>query len=81
MNRAALIHHCPLAHGMARGVTGEEILKTFWPGWSDRQLADGTVVVTTPTGPHVHDEAGQQSLLSNVGHHHTRTTSHARPAQ
>lgn len=26
------------------------LLKTFWPGWSDRQLADGTVVVTTPTG-------------------------------
>ena len=24
--------------------------QTFWPGWSDRQLADGTVVVTTPTG-------------------------------
>ena len=26
------------------------LLKTFWPGWSDCQLADGTVVVTTPTG-------------------------------
>jgi hypothetical protein len=26
------------------------LLKTFWPGWSDRQLADGTVMVTTPTG-------------------------------
>ncbi|MET4432976.1 DUF222 domain-containing protein [Mycolicibacterium sp. 624] len=26
------------------------LLKTFWPGWSDHQLADGTVVVTTPTG-------------------------------
>jgi hypothetical protein len=26
------------------------LLKTFWPGWSDRQLADGTVIVTTPTG-------------------------------
>jgi hypothetical protein len=24
--------------------------KTFWPGWCDRQLADGTVIVTTPTG-------------------------------
>jgi hypothetical protein len=26
------------------------LLKTFFPGWSDRQLADGTVIVTTPTG-------------------------------
>jgi hypothetical protein len=26
------------------------LIKTFWPGWSDRQLADGTVVVTAPTG-------------------------------
>jgi hypothetical protein len=26
------------------------LLKTFWPGWSDRQLAEGTVIVTTPTG-------------------------------
>jgi hypothetical protein len=25
------------------------LIKTFWPGWSDRQLGDGTVVVTTPT--------------------------------
>jgi len=25
------------------------LIKTFWPGWSDRQFADGTVVVTTPT--------------------------------
>jgi hypothetical protein len=25
------------------------LLKTFWPGFSDQQLADGTVVVTTPT--------------------------------
>jgi hypothetical protein len=26
------------------------LVKTFWRGWSDRQLADGTVVVTAPTG-------------------------------
>jgi hypothetical protein len=25
------------------------LLKTFWPGFCDQQLADGTVVVTTPT--------------------------------
>ena len=26
------------------------LLKTFWPGWSDRQLSDGTVVWTDPDG-------------------------------
>ena len=29
------------------------LMKTFWcapGGWSDRQLADGTVIVTSPTG-------------------------------
>lgn len=26
------------------------LLKTFWTGWTDRQLADGTVLVTTPSG-------------------------------
>jgi len=26
------------------------LLKTFWLGWSDRQLPDGTVVWTSPTG-------------------------------
>jgi hypothetical protein len=26
------------------------LLKTFWTGWGDRQLPDGTVVWTTPTG-------------------------------
>lgn len=25
-------------------------MKSFWPGFSDRQLPDGTVVVTTPNG-------------------------------
>ncbi len=29
------------------------LLKTFCPGWSDRQLPDGTVEITTPTG-HTH---------------------------
>ncbi|MFN8226241.1 MAG: DUF222 domain-containing protein [Mycobacterium sp.] len=26
------------------------LLKTFWPGWSERQDPDGTVTVTTPSG-------------------------------
>ncbi len=29
------------------------LIKTFCPGWSDRQLPDGTVEITTPTG-HTH---------------------------
>jgi hypothetical protein len=29
------------------------LVKTFCPGWSDRQLPDGTVEITTPTG-HTH---------------------------
>ena len=26
------------------------LVKTFWPGWTDQQLPDGTLLVTTPTG-------------------------------
>jgi hypothetical protein len=26
------------------------LIKTFWPGFTDRQLADGTLIVTTRTG-------------------------------
>jgi hypothetical protein len=26
------------------------LLKTFWPGWSNVQLPDGTLLITTPTG-------------------------------
>ena len=26
------------------------LLKTYWPGWNDRQLPDGTITWTTPTG-------------------------------
>jgi hypothetical protein len=26
------------------------LLKTFWPGWSERQLPDGTVIWTDPDG-------------------------------
>jgi hypothetical protein len=26
------------------------LLKTFWAGWSDRQLPDGTLIWTSPTG-------------------------------
>jgi hypothetical protein len=44
----------PAGHTHAGGLKcycrKHHLLKTFWPGWSDRQLADGTVIVTTPTG-------------------------------
>lgn len=26
------------------------LIKTFWPGWSERQFPDGTVLLTSPTG-------------------------------
>jgi hypothetical protein len=28
----------------------DHLLKTFCSGWNDRQLPDGTVIWTTPTG-------------------------------
>jgi hypothetical protein len=32
------------------GCFNHHLLKTFWPGWSDRQLCDGTVIWTDPEG-------------------------------
>ena len=52
------------------------LIKTFWPGWSDRQLADGTVIVTTPTG-HTYTTRPASSLFFPAwADHHTRTTRH-----
>jgi hypothetical protein len=33
-------HYCRIHH----------LIKTFHPGWRDQQMADGTIVLTTPTG-------------------------------
>jgi hypothetical protein len=30
--------------------SSHHLLKTFWPGWFDRQLPDGTVIWTDPDG-------------------------------
>jgi len=38
------------------------LLKTFWPGWSDEQLPDGTVRITTPTG-HIYTTKPLGALL------------------
>jgi hypothetical protein len=38
------------------------LLKTFWAGWTDRQLPDGTVIVTTPTG-HTYTTTPASSLF------------------
>lgn len=38
------------------------LLKTFWPGWSERQLPDGTLLVTTPSG-HTYTTKPLSSLL------------------
>ena len=52
------------------------MIKTFWPGWSDHQLADGTVVVTTPTGHAYTTQPDSSLFFPALGHHHTRTTRH-----
>ncbi|HTY28041.1 MAG TPA: DUF222 domain-containing protein [Mycobacterium sp.] len=39
------------------------LLKTFWPGWSDRQLPDGTVVWTTPAGKKYVTVPGSRLLI------------------
>lgn len=39
------------------------LLKTFWLGWSDRQLPDGTVVWTSPTGQVYTTVPGSRALF------------------
>lgn len=41
------------------------LLKTFWPGWSDEQLADGTILITTPTGHTYRSKPGAALLFPN----------------
>ena len=38
-------------------------LKTFWAGWSDRQLADGTLIWTSPTGKKYVTHPGSRLLI------------------
>jgi hypothetical protein len=38
-------------------------LKTFWPGWSDQQLPDGTIVWTAPTGHQYRSPPGSRLLF------------------
>ena len=54
--------HCDIDHAIAYPVgpthpsnnkaycRKHHLLKTFWPGWTERQDPDGTVTVTTPSG-------------------------------
>ena len=49
-------------------------MKTFWcapGGWSDRQLADGTVIVTSPTGRTYTTHPGCR-IFFPTAHHHRR---------
>ncbi|CAJ1585100.1 HNH endonuclease signature motif containing protein [[Mycobacterium] wendilense] len=39
------------------------LLKTFWPGWTDEQLPDGTIVFTTPTGHTYRSKPGATLLF------------------
>jgi hypothetical protein len=42
------------------------LLKTFWPGWSDRQLPDGTVHWTDPDGQTYTTHAGSRLLFPEL---------------
>lgn len=42
------------------------LLKTFWPGWSDRQLPDGTVVWTDPDGQTYTTRPGSRLLFPEL---------------
>ncbi|MGY4708056.1 DUF222 domain-containing protein [Mycolicibacterium sp. CBM1] len=39
------------------------LLKTFWPGWSDRQLPDGTLIWTSPAGKRYVTHPGSRLLI------------------
>jgi hypothetical protein len=43
------------------------LIKTFCSGWSDRQLPDGTVVFTAPTGHTYRTEAHGAALFPTLG--------------
>ncbi len=51
------------------------LLKTFWAGWSDRQLPDGSVVWTTPSGLSYTSRPGSQLFFP----HWNTTTAVLRP--
>ncbi|MBS1692321.1 MAG: DUF222 domain-containing protein [Actinobacteria bacterium] len=41
------------------------LVKTFWPGWTDRQRADGTMIVTTPSGRSYTTRPGSSLFFPN----------------
>ncbi|MEW2482188.1 HNH endonuclease signature motif containing protein [Mycobacterium sp. NPDC049093] len=43
------------------------LIKTFCPGWSDRQLPDGTVEITTPTGHTYATEPHGAGMFPDLG--------------
>jgi hypothetical protein len=42
------------------------LLKTFWPGWHDQQLADGTIVWTDPDGHTATTHPGSRLLFPEL---------------
>jgi hypothetical protein len=67
-----LFHRRPVTHQSAcRGVAlvkghlasrTHHLIKTFHPGWRDQQMADGTIVLTDPTG-HTYCTQGHGAAL------------------
>ncbi|VEG49381.1 HNH endonuclease signature motif containing protein [Mycolicibacterium chitae] len=45
------------------------LAKTFWPGWHDEQLPDGTIVITTPTGHTYRSKPGAALLFPDWNTH------------
>ena len=59
------------------------LVKTFW-GWHEKQLADGTLILTSPAGTHPRHHPGQraavpQPVLRRGRHAHPRNRPAARP--
>lgn len=76
---SAPAQYCDIDHGMPypSGPTHpgnmrclcrkHHLLKTFWPGWSDQQLPDGTIRWTTPSGRTYTTAPGGRILLPTWG--------------
>jgi hypothetical protein len=55
------------------------LLKTFWPGWRDEQLPDGTVVWTDPDGQTYTTRPGSRLLFPELCAPTAQVTGTGRP--
>jgi len=65
-------HTIPYPHGPTQASNlkclcrQHHLLKTFWPGWSDRQYPDGTLVWTDPDGQTYTTQPGSRLLFPEL---------------